>query len=362
MTTNEILCSNILRLRKEKGLSQSMLAEKLQITFQSVSKWENNQSCPDISLLPAIAEVLEVSIDELFGIDRASAKPEEQKDNFSSFARTIDDTLVDWPDDDKLHAVIFRGHHLLKEQELGELPSQIELKYEGPAADIYASCSITIKGDIPISGSNIRAGSHITCGNITNSNVRAASHITAGGITSANSLNAGSHIQVSGDLKCQSVRAGSFITCSQLNSETLDAAKVNIDGSVEKTGKYHAVFDAVKSFVSSSNIHANPDETDGLSTDLLDNLLEELDDLKDELQDLIDEKNDLADEISDLADDISDLANDISDDFSPELLDELNDAKDELNDKQHEMQELLEAIEQKKAEIREKSEQLKNWN
>lgn len=389
MTTNEILCSNILRLRKEKGLSQSMLAEKLQITFQSVSKWENNLSCPDISLLPSIAEVLGVSIDELFGIAPLSAEPDsakttEHEEELSSLARTIDDTLVDWPDDDKLHAVMFLGHHLLKEQELGDLPSQVELKYEGPVADICSSCSIAIEGNTQITGSNMTAGSHITCGGISNSNVTAGSHITCGGISDsritagshiaagpiggADSVHAGSSIQISGDLNCQSVRAGSYITCSQLNSEKLNAAKMNIADSAEtqtsdfKSDKYHSIFDAVKSFLSSANIHVNPDETDDVSTERLDDLLDELNDLKDELQDLIDEKNDLADDISDLADDISDLANDLSDDFSPELIDELNDKKDELNDKKDELQEILREIEEKKADIQAKSEQLKNWN
>lgn len=341
MTTNEILCSNILRLRKEKGLSQSMLAEKLQITFQSVSKWENNLSCPDISLLPSIAEVLEVSIDELFGIAPVSAEPDSvkttvQEEDASSFARTIDDTLVAWPDDDKLHAVIFKGHHLLKEQELGNLPSQVELKYEGPAADIISDYSITIEGDIAISDSTITAGSHITCGNITNSKVMsgshmtctaitnspiiAGSHITCTGINDAGSVKAGSHIQVSGDLKCQNIHAGSSITWN--------ANKVNQNSSVQKP-----FFDF---------------KTDDFATDRLDDLLDELEDLKDDLQDLIDEKNDLADDISDLADELAD-------EFSPELIEELNDKKNEL-------QELLESIEEKKAEIQEKSEQLKNWN
>ncbi|MBQ7761884.1 MAG: helix-turn-helix transcriptional regulator [Clostridia bacterium] len=54
-------------LRKQKGLTQENLAQALGVTNQSVSKWEAAQSCPDISLLPEIAQYFGVSIDELLG-------------------------------------------------------------------------------------------------------------------------------------------------------------------------------------------------------------------------------------------------------------------------------------------------------
>ena len=53
-------------MRAEKGATQEQLAEHLSITCQSVSKWENNITSPDLYLLPAIAEYFEISIDELF--------------------------------------------------------------------------------------------------------------------------------------------------------------------------------------------------------------------------------------------------------------------------------------------------------
>jgi tellurite methyltransferase len=61
------LALNICRYRKEKGLTQEGLAQKLQVTFQAVSKWENAQTLPDLSLLPKLSQVLEVSIDKLLG-------------------------------------------------------------------------------------------------------------------------------------------------------------------------------------------------------------------------------------------------------------------------------------------------------
>jgi len=57
---------NIKKLRAEKGVTQEQLAAQLSVTCQSVSKWENNVTSPDLYLLPAIADYFETSIDELF--------------------------------------------------------------------------------------------------------------------------------------------------------------------------------------------------------------------------------------------------------------------------------------------------------
>lgn len=55
----------IASLRKEKGLKQEQLAEMLGVSGQAVSKWENDQTCPDITLLPKLAQILGISVDEL---------------------------------------------------------------------------------------------------------------------------------------------------------------------------------------------------------------------------------------------------------------------------------------------------------
>jgi len=57
----------IRRLRKERNLTQEELAEQLGVTFQAVSKWENNSGMPDISQVVPIAHVFGVSTDVLFG-------------------------------------------------------------------------------------------------------------------------------------------------------------------------------------------------------------------------------------------------------------------------------------------------------
>ena len=63
---NIVLAANILKYRKKSGLSQDKLAQKLGVTFQAVSKWENAKATPDIAFLPIMADVFECSIDDLF--------------------------------------------------------------------------------------------------------------------------------------------------------------------------------------------------------------------------------------------------------------------------------------------------------
>ena len=68
---------NISELRREKGLTQQQLAEKLGVSGQSVSKWENDVCAPDVAQFPQLAELFGVSIDRLYGF-RLSGGEEEQ--------------------------------------------------------------------------------------------------------------------------------------------------------------------------------------------------------------------------------------------------------------------------------------------
>ena len=75
----------IAQLRKEKGLTQEELAVRMGVSPQAVSKWENDQTCPDISALPALSKLLGVTVDELLGCEPQlpavrCLPPEERKD------------------------------------------------------------------------------------------------------------------------------------------------------------------------------------------------------------------------------------------------------------------------------------------
>lgn len=73
---NNTMGKRIMALRKAAGMTQEQLAEKLGVSPQAVSKWENDISCPDISALPLIASLFGVSTDQLLGI-KEPARPND---------------------------------------------------------------------------------------------------------------------------------------------------------------------------------------------------------------------------------------------------------------------------------------------
>ena len=75
---------NIAKYRKSKGFTQEELGAKLGVTNQSVSKWESEVSMPDVMLLPQIASILEVSLEDLYGIARNPEKISVSADDFPS--------------------------------------------------------------------------------------------------------------------------------------------------------------------------------------------------------------------------------------------------------------------------------------
>lgn len=71
---NRTMGDLIAERRKEKGMTQKDLADRLNITDKAVSKWERNLACPDISTIPKLAETLGLSVDELLNVT-PSEKP-----------------------------------------------------------------------------------------------------------------------------------------------------------------------------------------------------------------------------------------------------------------------------------------------
>lgn len=106
------LGENIAALRRATGLTQELLADRLGVTSQAVSKWERQLSCPDVSLLPTMAEVFGVPIDELFA--RMEPESESRIDN------------LPWDDDGKVRIAVFEGKHLCV-REVFECPDGEEM-------------------------------------------------------------------------------------------------------------------------------------------------------------------------------------------------------------------------------------------
>ena len=106
------LGDNIAALRRTAGLTQELLADRLGVTSQAVSKWERQLSCPDVSLLPVMAEVFGVAIDELF----VSVNPRPES--------LIED--LPWEDDGRVRIAVFEGKHLCA-REVYECPDGEEM-------------------------------------------------------------------------------------------------------------------------------------------------------------------------------------------------------------------------------------------
>ena len=95
--------STIKRLRREKDITQEQLAEYLGITSRAISQWECDRTAPDISQLPALCHVFDVSSDVLLGIDVEKNNEEIKKyinENLydtekNTYVRNIEDKKMD---------------------------------------------------------------------------------------------------------------------------------------------------------------------------------------------------------------------------------------------------------------------------
>lgn len=87
----ETLGQRLARFRKNLGLRQEDIAEKVNVSAQAVSKWENDLSAPDISVLPILADILNVSLDELLGREVSQTKvvPIGERKNVNSMILKI---------------------------------------------------------------------------------------------------------------------------------------------------------------------------------------------------------------------------------------------------------------------------------
>ncbi len=106
MKDNNVIGLNIAYFRKINCLTQEELANLIGISTQAVSKWEQQLTCPDIMLLPKIAKIFGITIDELFGI----------KVNKEIIFMMNGDAL--WNDDWKIRVAIYCGRKLINHSEL----------------------------------------------------------------------------------------------------------------------------------------------------------------------------------------------------------------------------------------------------
>ena len=148
----ETIGKRICALRKAKGMKQEELAQKLGISGQAVSKWENDQTLPDISMLPRLVEIFGVTTDYLLTGQQEEAPPvrlvpEEERKDMKDLMLKI---LVESGDGDKVRLNLpmqlvqvaldmglelpqLSGNDALKKIDLGKI---LELVRQGVIGDL----------------------------------------------------------------------------------------------------------------------------------------------------------------------------------------------------------------------------------
>lgn len=259
-------------LRKERGMTQEALAQKLGITNQAVSKWESDQCCPDIMQLPALADIFEISMDALFG------RPEPERESAPAGPEYWVDGLP-WENDDNLYAVCYKGHRLIQfrdipasgskggfkfwfssaamERQLSWGAADVTLEFSGEVNNIYSDFSVScvncdVKGNVQAGDSvqcgnvlgHVNAGDSVTCGSVEG-NVQAGDDVTVngsvgGGVQAGADLEChgsiGGNVQCSGDLECGGPISGDVRTEGDLECSGDIGGSVYAAGDVECQG------------------------------------------------------------------------------------------------------------------------------
>ena len=148
--------------RRQRNMTQEVLAQTLGVTNQAVSKWESNQSCPDIMLLPEIADLFEITLDELFGRER-------EKRN-----EAVSVSAMPWGDDGVLRVVVYEGQKLICG---GKVVEDFSLEYREDVKEILSAVPVNcgnVTGDVHSGGNvccgdvggDVYAGMNVSCGNV----------------------------------------------------------------------------------------------------------------------------------------------------------------------------------------------------
>ncbi len=133
MTKTAAIGHTIAHYRKLSGLTQEDLAARVGVSAQAVSKWEQLLSCPDIALLPELAKLFGITMDELFGLPCP--------------AEIVYDLVADvpWEDDGKVRVAVYAGRKLLAQSahEIAEGVNTIDVQLRGGAVLLNGTCRLT---------------------------------------------------------------------------------------------------------------------------------------------------------------------------------------------------------------------------
>lgn len=214
---SEIKISEMIRrLRTDKGISQEALADVCGVSMQAVSKWENGQSCPDISFLPLLAEYFGVSTDYLLtGRSHASGDPN------ADIASSLSEQALK---DDVLYIIQYRNGKIIDRQRWNtEQPENkdtiIRIQFDEEFSRLRPELRVEVWGNADIAAPdinmNLSAGANVSCGGSIQGNVSAGASINCdtieGNASAGNSINCDT---VEGD-----VSAGNSVSCNTIEGD-----------------------------------------------------------------------------------------------------------------------------------------------
>lgn len=230
--TGNILATNIQTYRKKSKMTQEELANKLGVSFQAVSKWENAKSLPDILFLPVLAELFNCNIDELF-----SRKSEPNVNNEYC-------TELPWEDDGVIRGVVCKGRKIL--QKTDKITEKFTFEIIGDAKSVQSQCNIYVEGCVS-GGCNangeVNITGHLSGGCNSNGNVTVGGHfsggcnaggnITVGGDLSGD-INCGETVQVNGNVKADKIKGN--LVCNSIKCDKVEGNVVcnSIDSDIVK--------------------------------------------------------------------------------------------------------------------------------
>ena len=210
---NAVLGANILRYRKQKGLTQEELAEAMGVSCQAVSKWETAKSAPDISFLPRMAELFECYIDELFSREVVTEKHYDHCPQFP------------WPDDTVIRGVVCEGRKILCQSPLTE---RFTFAVEGDVKSVQSECNVEVRGNVSggcKAGGNVNVAGPLSGGCMANGSVVIGGHLSGG-------CNAGGSLTVKGNFS-GGCNAGKEIVCGGNLSGDVNCRELVVHGNVK---------------------------------------------------------------------------------------------------------------------------------
>lgn len=211
---NIILAANILKYRKKSGLSQDELAQKLGVTFQAVSKWENAKAAPDITFLPTMADIFGCYIDELFSRE---VKTEIRYDHCAEFP---------WCDDTVIRGVVCEGRKILQ---CDELVDRFTFEIIGDVKNVHSECNIEVNGNV-LNG--CEAGGNIIVNGIVSGGCNSMANVDIAGPLSGG-CNASGNVTVSGHFSGGCNTNGNIFCGGNLSGNVSCGGTITVSGNVE---------------------------------------------------------------------------------------------------------------------------------